>query len=139
MSANLYQIVVALTVIAHFLFIGYVVAGGFLALRWRRTIRLHLAAVVWGVASVAGHVGCPFTGLERWARDRAGMPPLASNGFIAHYITGVFYPAGWMTAVHVVIAAVIAASWTVYVWRGRHRDDVAAPAVNRRISANGEL
>lgn len=138
MSASSYQIVVALTIITHFLFIGYVVAGGFLALRWRRTIWLHLAAVVWGVASVAGHVGCPLTGLERWARNGAGMPPLASKGFIDHYIAGVFYPASWMIAVHVVVAAIIAASWTVYVRRGR-RGDVAVPAGNRRINANGEL
>ncbi|MBV9321623.1 MAG: DUF2784 domain-containing protein [Mycobacterium sp.] len=133
----MYQIVFALTVIAHFLFIGYVVAGGFLALRWRRTIWLHLAAVLWGAASVVGHVGCPLTGVERWARNRAGMPPLTSKGFIANYITGVFYPAGWMIAVHVVVAAIIAASWTIYVWRGRRREDVAVPADNRRISANG--
>jgi hypothetical protein len=89
----MYQIVVALTVFAHFVFIGYVVVGGFLALRWRRTIWLHVVAVCWGMASVVGHVGCPFSGLERWARSRTGMPPLASNKFIAHYITGVLYPA----------------------------------------------
>ena len=40
----MYQIVLALTVFAHFVFIGYVVVGGFLALRWRRTIWLHVVA-----------------------------------------------------------------------------------------------
>ena len=28
------------------------------------------------------------------------------QGFIAHYITGVLYPASWTTAVHVVVLAI---------------------------------
>lgn len=132
----MYEFVVALTVLMHFVFIGYVVFGGFLALRWRRTIWAHVAAVVWGTASAAGHVGCPLTGLERWARNRAGMAPLTSNGFIAHYITGVLYPASWVTAVQISAFAFVVLSWSSCVWRGRHRE---AAVTRRPVSANGEL
>ncbi len=132
----MYAVVVALTVVTHFLFIGYLVAGGCLALRWRRTIGLHVAAVVWGIGSAAGHIGCPLTGLERWARARAGMPPLPSEGFIAHYLTGVLYPAGWAIAVQVSVFAVVVISWTVYVWRGGNRKSTA-PAASQPVSANG--
>ncbi|OBI53976.1 hypothetical protein A5707_00035 [Mycobacterium kyorinense] len=118
----MYEILVALAVAVHFAFIAYLMVGGFLALRWRRTIWLHAVAVVWGVGSAAGHVGCPLTGLERWARTKAGMAPLPSEGFIAHYITGVLYPAGWLGAMELALFAVVVASWTLYAWRSRQRD-----------------
>jgi hypothetical protein len=119
----MYATVVAATVFAHFLFIGYVVTGGFFALRWPHTIALHVAAVLWAIAIAAGYVGCPLTSLERWARHHAGMQPLPPEGFIAHYLTGVLYPADWMAAVQVLVFAVVATSWVSYGWRRRRRQD----------------
>jgi hypothetical protein len=121
----MYQTVVALVVVLHFAFIGYVVIGGFLALRWRRTIWLHIPAVIWGIAIATERVDCPLTWLERWARARAGMPPLPPDGFIAHYVTGVIYPVGWVVGVQLVSFAVVALSWALYFWRdisGRRHD-----------------
>jgi len=120
----MYHSVVGLVVVVHFAFVGYVVIGGFLALRWRRTIWLHIAAVIWGIAIAAKRVDCPLTWLERWARARAGMAPLPPDGFIAHYITGVIYPVGWVVGVQLVSFAVVALSWALYfrchVNRRRH-------------------
>jgi uncharacterized protein DUF2784 len=120
----MYQTVVALVVVLHFAFIGYVVIGGFLALRWRRTIWLHIPAVIWGSAIATKRVDCPLTWLERWARARAAMAPLPPDGFIAHYVTGVIYPVNWLIGVQVVSFAVVALSWGLYfrphVSRRRH-------------------
>lgn len=122
----MYEAVVALIVAVHFALVGYVVVGGFLALPWRRTMWLHAPAVLWGIAIGAKQVDCPLTWAERWARARAGMPPLPPDGFIAHYITGVIYPAGWVAGVQLASFAVVAASWTLYLqrdtgWRRRDR------------------
>jgi Protein of Unknown function (DUF2784) len=120
--SNLYIIVVAVVVVAHFAFIGYLVVGGFVALRWPRTIFLHILAVVWGVGSLSLHLLCPLTELERWARARAGMAPLPSDGFIAHYITGVLYPADAGGVVEAVVFAVVMVSWGLFAYavvRGR--------------------
>jgi hypothetical protein len=133
-----YHVVVVVAVVLHFAFLCYLVVGGFFALRWRRTIWLHVPAAVWGIAIATQHLDCPLTWLERRARVEAGMAPLPPQGFIAHYITGVLYPASWADAVPVVVFALVAASWAVYVWRGRHRSE-AKPSANRPISANGEL
>jgi hypothetical protein len=124
----MYQTVVALVVALHFAFIGYVVIGGFLALRWRRTIWLHVPAVIWGIAIAAKRVDCPLTWVERWARARAGMAPLPPDGFIAHYITGVIYPAGWVLGVQLASFVVVAVSWALYFrpWIGRRRHRRAA-------------
>ena len=113
----MYEVVVVLIVALHFAFICYVVVGGLLALRWRRTIWLHVPAVVWGIAIGAKRVDCPLTWVERWARKRAGMAPLPPNGFIAHYITGVIYPARWAIGVQLAALAVVAVSWMLYVRR----------------------
>lgn len=117
----MYQIVVGLAVIAHFAFMGYLVVGGFLALRWRRTFWLHVPTAVWGVAIITAHLDCPLTWLERWARTAAGMSPLPPEGFVAHYITGVLYPADWLGTVEVAVCVLIALSWGLYAWQGRRR------------------
>ena len=117
------QSLVALVVALHFVFIGYVVVGGFLALRWPRTMWLHMPAVAWGIAIGAKRVDCPLTWVERWARGRAGMAPLPADGFIAHYITGVIYPASWVAGVQLAAFAVVVASWTLYFRRRRQEAD----------------
>jgi hypothetical protein len=108
---DLYVIVVALIVVVHFAFLGYVVIGGFLALRWRWTIWLHVPAVVWGVGIVTFRYDCPLTWLEQWARAKAGMQPLPSAGFIDYYITGVLYPSTYVGLVEVVVFSIVVSSW----------------------------
>lgn len=116
---EMYETVVVSTVVMHFAFIAYVLAGGFLALRWRRTMWLHVPAVIWGIGIAAKRVDCPLTWVERWARTKAAMTPLSPDGFVAHYITGVIYPAGWVAAAQLVMFAIVAASWTLYLWLPR--------------------
>jgi uncharacterized protein DUF2784 len=48
------------------------------------------------------------------------MPPLPSDGFITHYVTGTLYPAGWLTAVQLAAFALVALSWVLY-FRRFHR------------------
>ena len=117
----MYVIVFVLVVALHFAFIGYVVIGGFLALRWRRTIWLHVAAVIWGIAIATNRVDCPLTWAERWARRNAGMAPLPPGGFIAHYITGVVYPVGLVVGVQLAVFALVALSWALCIRLGVRR------------------
>src|SRR6202012_3553718 len=92
---------VALTAGAHFPYLAYVPSGGFLALRWPRTLWLHVAAVAWAVAVVGLPLPCPLTWLESVARARAGMSPLPATGFIDRYVAGVLYPSNATRAAQV--------------------------------------
>lgn len=125
----LFAVLVWLVAAAHFAFLVYLPSGGFLALRWRRSIWLHLAAVLWALASVAVGLWCPLTALEQWARGGAGMAPLSSAGFIDHYITGVVYPAAATGLVQAAVLAAVLVSWLGYALTARHavrpRRDVA--------------
>lgn len=112
----MYRIAVVLIVAAHLVFVGYVVVGGFLALRRPRTLWLHGVAVAWAALIVAGTpagVECPLTWLERRARAAAGMSALPPDGFIAHYLTGVLYPPGWITGIDVAVLGTVLGSWVL--------------------------
>ena len=110
-----------LTATVHFAFIAYLVTGGFVALKWRRTLPLHVAAVVWGLGSTVWDWPCPLTSLERWARAHAGMAPLPPDGFIAHYLTGVLYPAEAVGTVPLAVAAIVVVSWVCFAVTARLR------------------
>jgi hypothetical protein len=107
--------IVGLTVVTHFAFLAYLVSGGFVALRWPRSIWLHVPVVVWGIGSVALHFPCPLTSLERSARAGAGMGQLPPEGFIDHYITGVLYPAGATGVVAGLVFSAVCVSWIAFV------------------------
>jgi hypothetical protein len=111
----------------HFGFLVYVVFGGFLVLRWPRTLLLHLAAVAWGLASVLVGVECPLTALEGWFRARAGAPPL-TGGFIDHYLEGVVFPERYTPVVLATAAVVVLISW---VLRARSRTEHRSPVETR--------
>ncbi|AMR80122.1 DUF2784 domain-containing protein [Cupriavidus nantongensis] len=110
-----------LVVIAHALFIVFVVAGGLMVLRWPRVAWVHLPAAVWGVLiEWAGWI-CPLTPLENTLRRAAGQAGY-SGGFVERYLLPLIYPAGltpavqlWLGLVVLVVNVAIYALW----WRRR--------------------
>ncbi len=121
---------VGFAVTAHFAYLGYLAAGGFLAWRLPRTIMFHIPAVAWGIASIVLGLPCPLTALERWARAGAGMATLPPEGFIAHYLTGVLYPVELSSFVQTLAFGAVLISWMVLAVRG-------APRWRRSVSARG--
>jgi hypothetical protein len=82
-----------LIVLFHFAFILFVISGGFLVLRWRWIIWLHIPCAVWGVLIEFYGWICPLTPWENSLRIAAGSTGY-SNVFIAHYILPIIYPSG---------------------------------------------
>jgi hypothetical protein len=113
---------VVLTVGAHFTYLVYLPSGGFLALRWPRSIVLHVPVVIWGVGVVVFELPCPLTELERWARTRAGMDPLPASGFIDRYVAGVFYPADRTGAAQTLAFSAAAVSWAAFASKRKRRN-----------------
>ena len=82
-----------IVVLIHFGFILFVIFGGFLTLKWRPLIWLHIPAAIWGaLIEFTGWI-CPLTTLEKELRGNNGDGGY-STGFIEHYITPVIYPEG---------------------------------------------
>lgn len=105
-----------LLVLVHFAFIVFVVAGGLLVWRWRRTAWLHVPAAVWGaLIELRGWI-CPLTPLENHFRRLAGQAGYA-GGFIEHYVFPIVYPSGLTPRVQVALGlAVVALNVAMYGW-----------------------
>ncbi len=112
-----YRVLADLAVALHVGFLVFLVVGGFAALRWRRLLWLHVAAVAWSAGIVTVGQPCPLTALERWATLRAGGPRI-DEGFIDRYVEGVVYPGSLTGVVRAAVALVVVASWLL-AWRRR--------------------
>jgi len=89
----IYHWLADLTVLVHGAFVAFVILGGFLAVRWRRLLWVHLPSAVWGVLIEFGGWTCPLTPLENALRERAGVAGY-SGGFVEHYVLRALYPNG---------------------------------------------
>ena len=106
----------------HLAYLVYLPSGGFLALRWPRSIVLHVPVVIWGVGIVVFELPCPLTELERRARARAGMNPLPASGFIDRYVAGVLYPANRTGAAQALAFSAAAVSWVAFALKSQRRN-----------------
>lgn len=114
-----YFAVIVVTVGAHFAYLVYLPSGGFLAMRWRRTLWLHILCVCWGLGVVALHLPCPLTALEDWARARAGMGPLPPAGFTGRYVAGIVCPSNRTDAAQRLAFTAAAGSWIALALKHR--------------------
>jgi uncharacterized protein DUF2784 len=113
-----------ITVAVHYLVMGYIVFGGFLVWRWRRTLPIHALAITWAVISLIFPISCPLTFLENYFRHQGGLPSL-NGGFINTYITGVLYPANDVLLVQVIAGLIVVASWVGIYLRSPRRQQQA--------------
>ena len=127
----IFRILADLVLVAHGLFVAFVMFGGLLALWKPRLAWLHLPALAWGALVIGMGWICPLTPLEVSLRERAGQEGYA-GGFIEHYVLGIIYPEGITRTTQIVLAALlIVGNIVVYaLWarrRARGRDQGAAP------------
>lgn len=111
-------------VVVHLAFVGFVVLGGMLAWRDLRFAWLHLPAAAWGAYAEFAATICPLTPLENRLREIAGAAGY-DEGFIAHYLIPVLYPAG-LTPAHqrwigVLVIAVNLAIYGVAIVHARRK------------------
>jgi len=114
-------------VIMHLLFVAFVMAGGFLLVRWPKLVWLHLPAAAWGAfIEFAGGV-CPLTPLENHLRLLGGESAY-SGDFVERYLLPILYPENLALPVQqvlggVVVAVNLAAYALAYrVWRRKAAD-----------------
>jgi hypothetical protein len=92
--------------VVHAGFVLFVVTGGWLALRWRRMIWLHLPAALWGAAIEFGGWLCPLTPLENQLRARAGQTAYPGD-FVQHYVISALYPPELTRAIQVALGTLV--------------------------------
>jgi hypothetical protein len=98
----IYRVLADLVVLAHFLFLAFVVLGGLLVLRRPRWAWIHIPAALWGtVIEWAGWM-CPLTPLENHLRVLGGEAPYG-GGFIARYLLPIVYPGALTRELQIVL------------------------------------
>ena len=111
----MYNVLANAIVLAHFLFIAFVICGGLLVIRWPRLAVVHLPAVVWGAAVEIYVLVCPITPLENHFRMLAGDTSY-SGDFIARYLLLVIYPENLTTTIQQLLGRlVIAVNVIIYI------------------------
>lgn len=111
----MYNVLANAIVLAHFLFIAFVICGGLLVIRWPRLAVVHLPAVVWGAAVEIYGLVCPITPLENHFRMLAGDTSY-SGDFIARYLLLVIYPENLTTTIQQLLGClVIAVNVIIYI------------------------
>ena len=105
-----------LVLVVHFLFIAFVVAGGFAAVRWPRLAWAHVPCFVWGaLIEFAGWI-CPLTPLENDLRIASGQAGY-SGGFIEQYLLPVIYPGALTREIQIWLGlSVLALNAVAYAW-----------------------
>jgi hypothetical protein len=120
----LFRLLADVLVGIHFLFVIFVVTGGFLAWRWPRVAWVHVPVAVWGaLIELAGWI-CPLTPLENQLRRAAGQAGYP-GGFVEHYVIPIVYPGALTREIQLALgAAVILINVVAYgrlVWRRQRR------------------
>ena len=119
----IYRWLSTLVVVVHAAFVVFVVIGGFLALRWRRLIWVHLPTVAWAAAIELIGFRCPLTPLENALRLRAGETAY-SGTFLEYHLLRLLYPTGLTRPIQYALgAAVVLGNVVAYVflWRRTRR------------------
>jgi hypothetical protein len=94
--------------VIHFVFIAFVVLGGFLVLKWRKVALLHIPCVLWGaLVELAGWI-CPLTPLEFHLREAAGGEAYGGD-FIDRYLMPLIYPEGLTRSMQISLGVAILA------------------------------
>lgn len=111
-------------VILHLLFVAFVVAGGFLLVRWPKLAWLHLPAASWGAyIEFTGGI-CPLTPLENRLRVLGGGSAY-SGDFVERYLLPILYPENLTLSVQhvlgwgVVVVNLLAYALAYWAWRRR--------------------
>ena len=111
-----YAFLADFTVLVHFAFIVFVVAGGILVRRWPRLLWVHLTAAAWGAYVSLANKICPLTPLEKWLSLQAGREGYA-GGFLDRYLFWIIYPRGLTPAVQRWLGVgVIVLNLAIYAW-----------------------
>ena len=114
-----FAVLAALVLLAHLLWILWVIFGWTLTRHRPILTALHILSLVWGIAVEAGPWPCPLTIAEQWFEARAGASPYRGS-FIVHYLDALVYPDVPEALLTCIGAAVCILILAIYANRFRH-------------------
>ena len=102
----MYETFANLTLIAHLIFILFVIFGGLLFFIFSKIIYIHFPALLWGIYIELTNSVCPLTYLENWLLYK-GKLTTYSNGFINNYLYPIIYPEGLTNNIQIYLGIIL--------------------------------
>lgn len=102
----IYLILANIILIAHLLFIGFVVFGSLFVFYKRWLLWLHIPTVIYGILLEFSGWICPLTPLENSLRELAGQSGYP-HSFVQHYLLKMIYPEGLTRQDQIIIGCAI--------------------------------
>jgi hypothetical protein len=99
----------------HVAYVVFVVFGALLVLLWRPLMWVHLAAVVWAIATMGFDLGCPLTPWEKTAWTRGGRVPY-DEGFLQHHVLRTTFDPAKSRRNHVMLAVFVVVLNVIIYW-----------------------
>ena len=120
MTQETYLALADATLVAHLLYIAWVIFGAIFTRGRPRLAALHIATIFWAIIAETTSVSCPLTLLENWCEARAVTAPYRGP-FLLHYLDAIVYP-NVPVALLVTVAVIICLfNFPVYAHRFRKR------------------
>jgi hypothetical protein len=111
-SARGWSLLAKGTAAAHLSYVGLLVVGGPLSVRWPRLLPVHVAALGAAIAVNVTGSDCPLTVVEKDLLARAGEP-VYEGGFNSHYLVEPIHPAGITGRVNLAMLATLCVPTTL--------------------------
>ncbi len=116
-----YALLADVILVLHVAFVGFVLFGGFVVLKWPHARWLHLPAVAWGAFIEFSGWICPLTPLENWLRRQGGAAGYTGD-FLGHYFLALLYPEAFTPHIQIILGlVVVAVNAAIYGWLWRCR------------------
>ena len=110
----MYEFFANLTLIAHLIFILFVVFGGLIFFIFPKIIYMHIPALLWGIYIELTNSVCPLTYLENWFLYKGELTTY-SNDFINNYLFPIIYPEGLTTEIQIYLGvSLIVVNTSIY-------------------------
>jgi hypothetical protein len=91
MDSRAYICAADAVLIAHLLFIGWVIFGALFTRSRPRLAVVHILTIIYGIIAETTPLVCPLTLAENWCEVRAGVLPY-HGPFLLHYLDATVYP-----------------------------------------------
>ena len=102
----IYELLANITLIAHLIFILFVIFGGLLFFIFSKVFYVHLPALLWGIYIELTNSVCPLTYLENWFLNKGDLATY-SNGFIINYLYPIIYPEGLTAEIQIYLGILL--------------------------------
>jgi uncharacterized protein DUF2784 len=118
-SIRMYGAAAAVVLVAHLLWIVWVIFGAVCTRNRPLLAVFHIASVLWGIVAELGPWACPLTLAEQFFEAGAGSDPYR-GGFVMHHLDAIVYPnlpAGLLMALGLLVCALNLAIYARRYWQ----------------------